>query len=108
MVRGVLGRIVRDEAAHGVFGWTFLDWAEGELSRADREHLAQVAGATIDALTSSWQSIHGRLEANRDDIHALGWMQSDAYLALARRSLLGKVVEPLRARGIDPACALPT
>ena len=25
--RAVLGRIVKDEAAHGVFGFMFLDWA---------------------------------------------------------------------------------
>jgi hypothetical protein len=25
--RAILGRIVKDEAAHGAFGWIFLDWA---------------------------------------------------------------------------------
>jgi hypothetical protein len=107
LVRGVLGRIVRDEAAHGIFGWTFLDWAADELTRADRQHLAQIAGLTISALTDSWKSIHGRKELDRDDIHALGWMDSEAYLALAKRSLRTKVLEPLRARGIDPVCSLP-
>jgi hypothetical protein len=106
-VRGVLGRIVRDEAAHGSFGWSFLDWAADELSLTDRQHLARVAGATIDALTDSWKSIHGRKEVDVDDIHALGWMDSEAYLALAKRSLRAKVLEPLRARGIDPECSLP-
>lgn len=107
LVRGVLGRIVRDEAAHGSFGWTFLDWVEGELSAGDRRHLARVAGATIDALTDSWHSIHGCKEVDLDGIHALGWMDSEAYLALAKRSLRRKVLEPLRARGIDPVCTLP-
>jgi hypothetical protein len=107
LVRGVLGRIVRDEAAHGSFGWSFLDWAADELSLTDRQHLARVAGATIDALTDSWKSIHGRKELDVDDIHALGWMDSEAYLALAKRSLRAKVLEPLRARGIDPECSLP-
>jgi hypothetical protein len=102
LVKGVLGRIVRDEAAHGAFGWTFLDWVRDELTRDDRVHLARVAGRTIDALTDSWKSIGGRPEANIDDIHALGWMESEAYLALARHSLQTRVLEPLRARGIDP------
>ena len=31
---------------------------------------------------------------------ALGWMQSDAYLMLAKRSMETRVREPLRARGI--------
>ena len=30
--RAVLGRIVRDEAAHGTFGFFFLDWALPQLS----------------------------------------------------------------------------
>ena len=36
------GRIVKDEAAHGVFGYTFLDWAEPLLSAEDKAHLARV------------------------------------------------------------------
>lgn len=107
LVRGVLGRIVRDEAAHGLFGWTFLDWAAGELTEGDRDHLAIVAGATIEALTDSWRSIGTRPEANRDEVHALGWMESAAYLTLARRSLRTRVLEPLRARGIEPRCTVP-
>jgi len=102
LVRGVLGRIVRDEAAHGVFGWTFLDWASDELSESDRAHLARSAGRTIDALVASWKSIRARPEADVDAIHALGWMDTDAYMALARRSLETRVLAPLRARRIDP------
>jgi hypothetical protein len=102
LVRGVLGRIVRDEAAHGVFGWTFLDWAGDELSADDRAHLAVSAGRTIDALTSSWKTIRARPEADVDAVNALGWMETDAYMALARRSLETRVLAPLRARGIDP------
>ncbi|XYI02396.1 hypothetical protein ACMHYB_22625 [Sorangium sp. So ce1128] len=83
-----------------------MDWAEPELSQSDRQHLARVAGATIDALTDSWRSIHGSPEVARDDVHALGWMDSEAYLALAKRSLRRKVLAPLRAHGIDPPCAL--
>ncbi|HET9932751.1 MAG TPA: ferritin-like domain-containing protein [Polyangiaceae bacterium] len=107
LVKAVLGRIVRDEAAHGLFGWTFLDWALDELDASDREHLARIAGATIDTLTDSWKTIRGRPESDLDSIHALGWMDSEAYLALAKRSLRAKVLEPLRARGIDPVCNLP-
>ena len=108
LVRGVLGRIVRDEAAHGIFGWTFLDWALDGLEASDRHHLATIAGATIDALTDSWKSIRGRPEADIDSIHALGWMDSEAYLALAKRSLRTKVLEPLRARGLEPICEVPS
>jgi hypothetical protein len=39
--------------------------------------------------------------ARDSTVHALGWMQTDAYLALARRSMRHKVIEPLLARGIE-------
>jgi len=39
----VLARIVRDEAAHGVFGFTFLDWAGPRLGEEDRRHLGRIA-----------------------------------------------------------------
>jgi hypothetical protein len=104
LVRGVLGRIVRDEAAHGMFGWTFLDWAADELTHGDRAHLARIAGRTIDALVDSWSTIKGRPAASVEDVNALGWMDTDAYMTLARRSLRERVVEPLRVRGIDPVC----
>lgn len=103
LIKAVLGRIVRDEAAHGLFGWTFLDWAEGELSAEDRRHLGKVAGLTIRALEASWKTIRGGPQAPADTLHALGWMETDAYLELAARSLVTKVIEPLRARGIEPA-----
>src|SRR6185295_2857163 len=45
--RAVLGRIVKDEAAHGTFGYLFLDWAEPQLSREDRRLL----GAQADLAT---------------------------------------------------------
>jgi hypothetical protein len=107
LVKAVLGRIVRDEAAHGIFGWTYLDWVGDELSDADRAHLAAVAGRTIDSLVDSWKSISAKPEANVDAINALGWMETDAYMALAKKSLREKVVAPLRARGIDPVITRP-
>jgi len=87
-----------------MFGWTFLDWAEDELGDEDRAHLARVAAETIDALTESWEGIRGRPTASVDDLNTLGWMETEAYMALARRSLETRVLAPLRARGIDPVC----
>jgi len=45
--RAVLGRIVKDEAAHGTFGFTFLDWAADLLTDADRAHLGAAADLAI-------------------------------------------------------------
>ena len=100
--RAVLGRIVKDEAAHGTFGFTFLDWALASMDEADRTHLARAADRTIRAIKKQWANVKRRRSNAYDEKvgDALGWMQSDAYLALASASMESRVREPLRARGI--------
>lgn len=41
--KAILGRIVRDEAAHGTFGFAFLDWALPQLPKGEFEQLAATA-----------------------------------------------------------------
>ncbi len=99
LLREVLGIIVRDEATHGAFGWTFLDWAADRLA-PHRERLALIARLAIDEFTANHLEIERMpdTEAGRD----LGWMEPAPYLALGRRSMAEHVVRPLRRRGIDP------
>ena len=47
-----------------------------------------------------WDDIARRPAGPDSSVHALGWMRTDAYLALAERSLETQVVQPLRARGV--------
>ena len=101
LIRGVLARIVKDEAAHGQLGWLFLDWAEERLSQSDRTRLAEVARETIVAVVERWQLIKPAAPSPLD-ADTLGWMESTSYLELARRSLASHVLGPLRERGIDP------
>jgi len=100
--KAVLGRIVKDEAAHGTFGFTFLDWALPTLSPEDIAYVGAQADRAIRAIYKQWEAL--KKAARRDDTQvagdALAWMQSDAYLALARRSMQEKVKGPLTARGI--------
>ena len=100
--RAVLGRIVRDEAAHGVFGFTFLDWAGPLLGDEDRRHLGRTADQTIRSVQRQWERMRkGRSGAYDQSVgDALAWMQSDAYLALAARSMESRVRRPLLRRGI--------
>jgi len=102
LVRAVLGRIVRDEAAHGQFGWLFLDWAVPRLDAATMEHLRRVSAETLDLLRARWDAIGASEVGEAPDPGRLGWMESEAYLRLARRSLERHVLAPLRARGLDP------
>ncbi len=98
LARAVLGRIVRDEAAHGVVGWTFLDWAAPFLDDADRAHLSAVAAHAVGELRKLWRPIaaRGSLPSN-----GLGWIGDAPYLSLAKRSLEERVRRPLAERGIS-------
>ena len=100
--RAVLGCIVRDEASHGVFGYTFLDWALPSLTEADRAHVARAADGTIRAIRRQWAKVREQRNGAYDEEagDALGWMQSDAYLALAAHAMETRVRRPLLARGI--------
>lgn len=102
LAKAILGRIVQDEAAHGTFGFAFLDWALDALDDDARAHLGQAADRAIDSVRVNWHDLQRRPPSD-SDAHALAWMQTDAYLALATRSLRRLVMAPLVARGIPLA-----
>jgi hypothetical protein len=99
--KGVLGVIVKDEAAHGQFGWIFLDWADAQLDDDARAHLGRVAGTAIADLERTWREVEAR-EADEALGRELGWMEPTKYVTLARRALGDAVLAPLEARGITP------
>ncbi len=96
--RAVLGRIVKDEAAHGVFGFAFLEWAIDDYSEDERAHLGRAADRTIRAIQRQWKGIEKGRAADYDEKmgDALGWMQTDSYLELAKKSMEDRVRAPLR------------
>lgn len=98
--KAVLGRIVKDEAAHGVFGFTVLDWAADRLTADDNQHLGKMADVAIDFLERQWQELAGRPRGKPHAGDVLGWMQTEPYLLAARTALVRDVMDPLRARGI--------
>ena len=100
--RAILGRIVKDEAAHGTFGFTFLDWALPQLDDEAKAHLGRQADRAIRGVKRNWDHIRktGHRTMYEEAGDALMWMQSDQYLALAERSLEERVRKPLRERGI--------
>ena len=102
--RAVLGRIVRDEAAHGTFGFTFLDWAVDHLSPEQMAHVGRHADLAIRFIGKQWRHIEAHARPGYDaQGNALGWMETGPYLALARKTMAERVVGPLRARGVPIA-----
>ena len=98
--RAVMGRIVKDEAAHGIFGFTFLDWAAPRLSDDDRASLGRSADLAIRFLYRQWEHTRKTRRAPKHDGDVLGWMKTDDYLALAEKAMQAQVIAPLEARGI--------
>lgn len=98
--RAVLGRIVRDEAAHGIFGWTFLDWALPLLSAEGLSLITRTASAAIAQVHRLWADLRRRPAVPAEYGQALGWMAVDEYLELAERSLRSRVLTPFGERGI--------
>jgi hypothetical protein len=98
--RAVLGRIVKDEAAHGTFGFLFLDWAEPMLSSEDRVHLGAQADLAIQSIASLWSEVRGRPKVDPCEGNPLAWMETEEYLVLAARSMNENVLRPLRERDI--------
>ena len=47
LAHAVLGRIVKDEAAHGIVGWTYLDWALPQLDAGGVAFVRRTAEAAI-------------------------------------------------------------
>ena len=72
------------------------------LPEDEREVLREAAGKTLAAVQQNQARLKARDEAEASAIHALGWMQSKAYLELARTSVETEVLAPLRARGLEP------
>lgn len=99
LVHGVLGRIVKDEAAHGELGWMFLDWADDELKTEDRAHLRGVAHEAIADLRQSWHTLDRR-RAPATVGRILGWLEPREYVAVAERALQEHVIVPLRERSL--------
>jgi hypothetical protein len=105
--RAVLGRIVKDEAAHGAFGFAVLDWVLQHLDDEGRSHLGSQADIVIRALRRQWHMQQSLAPLGEPDPFALTWMRTPAYLELANRSMRSNVIEPLELRGIPISAQSP-
>jgi len=103
LIKAVLRRIVLDEADHGTFGWTYLDWANEHLEDQERVELGKTADIYIGNIYARWEDLRQNKAFDIHQSHALGWMGSEEYLLLAEKSLQRNVIAPLRSRGI-PIC----
>lgn len=99
LVHAVLGRIVKDEAAHGRFGWRYLDWVLDSLGADERRHLSEAAADEVRLLEQNWAR-NLKADSTRALPGSLGWMEPATYLAVAQQALADAVHAPLRERGL--------
>jgi len=84
------------------FGFSFLDWALPDLDADDRVYLGRAADRAMRVIKRQWEGIKKTRSSDYDASvgDALGWMQSDAYIALAERAMQERVRRPLIERAL--------
>ena len=95
---------VRDEAAHGTFGFTFLDWALPQLDASALPLLGRAADSAIAGVRQLWAELARQPVREACEIDALAFMETDAYLALAAKAMDEKVL-PTHAARTPASCA---
>lgn len=66
LARAVLERLRHDEGPHAAIGHWFLAWAEPRLTSGDREHLGELASATLSIYAQLWQDAEPEHRAYMD------------------------------------------
>jgi hypothetical protein len=105
LLRAVWGALVRDEATHARFAWTFLAWARDELDDAEWGEVELAARADVEAIVAGWRAVKAFVPAAFSVISPLGAGDRDAYIERAKLALHKRVVEPFAKVGIDVANA---
>lgn len=104
LVEAVLARVVEDEGPHAQLGWLFFEWVA--LDDADRAALGAVAAAELAStrwLREGARSVvrDGRTSEGYElaHVHALGWLDAEAYTPLMAQAA-ANIVSRLARLGI--------
>jgi hypothetical protein len=104
LTRAVYERIVADESLHHRLGRLYFDWASDRMDDAERSRLADVALRTLKALATTWQSPRSprspRYRATREQVNAIGWLETPLYREQVRVAVRESIAEPLASYGI--------
>jgi hypothetical protein len=105
--RAIFDRILADESRHRRFAPIYFEWAADRLDDGERSRLAGVATRSLDALSSFWKLTPAPIVDGKtrdgwslDDLHALGWLECEKMIALAREVVRRDILAPLDTLGI--------
>ncbi|CAM3171459.1 diiron oxygenase [Corallococcus sp. ZKHCc1 1396] len=107
LTRAVLTTLVQEEALHGRLGYLYLDWIAPELGPSEKERLGRVARRTLDAQAPLWEKLRSSAKDGvtregflLEHVNALGWMESQDYVAVTHETVEAQVKAPLLRHGI--------
>ena len=74
-----------------------------QLDDGARKHLGHQADLAIRFIEGQWAAMRKRPKTKATEAHALAWMESGPYLALAEKSMQKLVIDRFLERGISVA-----
>jgi hypothetical protein len=104
-IRALLSCLVGDEVHHARLGWYYLAWRAPQWSRAERQRVADHAGALVmDVECRFWRG-RDAPEGAQDAARALGVLESDGQRRAVRAVMEDEIVPALDALGLGASHA---
>jgi hypothetical protein len=104
-LRAVYASIVADEVHHARLGWYYLTWRAPQWTRAERQRVADRAGAMIMNVETQFWRGRDAPEAARGASRALGVLESEGQRHAVRAVMEDEVVPALDALGLGASHA---
>ena len=101
LLAAVWRALVRDEAVHARFAWTFLEWARETLDARAWSEVERAARAAVTEMVARWSAMDAIPIEAFSAISPLGPGDHAAYRERARLALAKRVVAPFARVGID-------
>jgi hypothetical protein len=104
-LRGVYASILADEVHHARLGWYYLAWRAPQWTRAERQRVANRAGALVMNVEVQFWRGRDAPESARSAARALGVLESDGQRRAVRAIMDGEIVPALDALGLGASHA---
>ena len=101
--RAIYESILRDESHHRRLGGLYFDWASEKMDDAERARLTQVTVNTLKGYARYWTPRPSRALREGwplEELRALGWLEQEKFVPLAREVVVRDILDPLQAIGI--------
>jgi hypothetical protein len=105
VLRALFSSIVADEVHHARLGWYYLAWRAPRWTRAERQRVADCAGALVAEIEARFWNGRDAPSAARDAARALGVLESAGQREAVRSIMEDEIVPALDALGLGASHA---